>query len=121
MYDIAHIAVVVKNIDKSKEFYQKVLGCEVEGDFEDDRLKFLYLKSGNGIIELLQYKEKDVERSRGIIDHIAFTVEDLDKAIKRAKQYNALFIFDEPKIVNSMKIIFIEGPDGERIEFIENI
>lgn len=121
MYDIAHIAVVVKDIDRSREFYQNVLDCEIEGDFENDRLKFLYLKSGNGIIELLQYKEEDVERSRGIIDHIAFEVENIKNAIEIAKKHNAIFLFEDIKIVNNMKIIFIEGPDGERIEFIEKM
>lgn len=119
MYEIAHIAIVVQDIEKSKEFYVKVLKCEVIGRNENERLKFLYLKCGNNTIELLQYLSEDSKRGRGNIDHIAFNVINLDMEIKRLKELDVSFVFDKPREVNEKKIIFFTGPDGERIEFME--
>ena len=119
MYEIAHIAIVVKDIEVSSDFYQKVLKCKVIGSNENERLRFLYLKCGVNTIELLQYKKDDIHRGRGIIDHLAFNVENLDLEIKRLKDLKVHLEFEEPKDANGMKIIFFNGPDGERMEFME--
>jgi len=116
---MAHIGIVVRDIEKSKEFYVKVLGCEVEGSHEDDRLKFLYLNSGGQTIELLEYKSVYEDRGKGIIDHLAFNVDNLQEAIDRAESFGAVMLFDVPKDANGKKIMFFHGPDGERIEFME--
>lgn len=122
MYDIAHIAIVVKSIEKSKDFYSNVLRCEFIGEYEDERLRIVYLKSSNGTIELIKYKQEDRnERGKGIIDHIAFFVPNINEAIEHIKKFDVEFVFDTPREINNMKIIFFLGPDGERIEYIEQL
>ncbi|MTI68468.1 MAG: VOC family protein [Firmicutes bacterium] len=119
MYELAHIAIVIDDIDKTKKFYCNVLDCKFHSEDENDRLKFLYLKSGEQIIEFLKYKQPFEKRERGPIDHIAFKVEDMEKAIEKAKEYGGVMLFDEPRKHNDTRIMFFKGPNGERIEFIE--
>lgn len=120
MLRMGHIAIVVKDTERSKKFYSEVLNAKVIGTNENDRLKFLYLEIDGQTIELLQYHNSEEGiRPRGAIDHIAFFVDDIENEIKRLKKLNVTLLFDSPKEVNSMRIMFFEGPDGERIEFME--
>lgn len=124
MYDIAHIGIVVSNIEKSKDFYCKVLGCSVIDTFEDEKLKAAFLSTGKGVLELLQYIGREgAVRETGAIDHIAFGVEDVDKAVDMLKRNNISLLFDSPRIVmgGTKKIMFFLGPDGERLEVIQEI
>lgn len=119
---IGHTAIVVNDMEKSKAFYSKVLGGEIVGQSSTDRLEFTYLDVGGLIIELLKYTDVEVgERSRGAIDHIAFFVDDLNKEINRLKELRVELLFEEPRKVNDMIIMFFTGPDGERIEFMEKV
>lgn len=121
MYNLAHIGIVVKDIEKSTEFYTKVLECKKIDAHENERLNMIYLRCGNTVIELLKYKDENQEdRRKGYIDHIALSTDDIDNAIERVKKHNVKFLFDSPREVNGMRIMFFLGPDGERIEFVES-
>lgn len=120
MYDVAHIGIVVKDINGSLPFYKEVLGCELRGIYQEGNLSFALLKCGNQMIELLQYLDHHEERDIGVIDHIALKVQDMDKEVLRLKERGVKLLFDAPKIVSGgKKIMFFEGPDGESFEFIE--
>lgn len=119
MLEMAHVGVVVKDLDKSAEFYTKILECEVSGSHEDERLKIVYLMAGGSTVELLKYKQDDVERGRGIVDHLAFYVEDMEEALKKVREYGCEMVFDKPRDMGYQIIMFFLGPNGERIEFIE--
>lgn len=122
----AHVGVVVEDAERSARFYRDVLQCEADGSYEDQRVKLLYFRAGTLVIELLQYLTGDaVERKAGRIDHIAFYVDDMDAAVARLARLASLgaeFIFNEPVVMASgKKIFFFAGPDGERLEFIQEV
>jgi lactoylglutathione lyase len=124
MNGIAHIGVVVKDAQKTADFYCRLLGCEVSGGFEDERLKAVFLNCGSGTLEVLQYfKDGDAKRGTGVVDHIAFDVEDIDETVKKLKENGIVMLSDEPKVImgGSKKIIFFLGPDGERLELMQQI
>lgn len=119
MYDVAHIGIVVKDINGSLPFYQEVLRCELRVISQEGNLKFALLKCGNQMIELLQYLDHQEERVAGVIDHIALKVHDMEKEVLRLKEKGVKLLFDAPKIVSGgKKIMFFKGPDGESFEFI---
>lgn len=119
MYELAHTSIVVSDINKSKDFYTKVLGLTCFDTHETDRLKMLLLKTSNSLIELLEYKNIEFKkRNKGPIDHIAFYVNNLDEEIINIKK-RADIKFAEPKSLKGKKLVFFEGLDGERIELIE--
>lgn len=121
MYSIDHIGIVVKDIKNSAEFYQNAFGCKISGRMENERLKILYLDASGQTIELLQYLNDDAERGRGIVDHIAFRVGNIEEAIIKLNKIGARQEFDVPRIVGDKKIMFYEGPDKERIELVQII
>lgn len=118
---IAHIAIVVKDLNISANFYTNILGFKKIGEFDDERLRFLYLSNDQEVIELLQYKiTDDKSRNYGTIDHLAFSVQDLDKEIKILKEHQIELAFEQPRVaIEGKSIMFFYGPDRERIEYIE--
>jgi lactoylglutathione lyase len=118
---LAHIGMAVSDCEKSSSFYCEILGCEKFGEHHDEKKKFIYLNLGNQIIELIQYLgEEGKTRLAGPIDHLAIEVEDILTEVARIKNLGVNFLFDSPQeIFGGKKIIFFLGPDGERIELIQ--
>lgn len=123
MYNVDHIGVVVTNIDQSLEFYTNVLECRLEDSFENDRARFAFIKAGQQTIELIQYHEDSEKvRGAGIVDHIAFTVTDIEAETAKLRRHHVTLLFDQPKVTTSgKKIMFFAGPDGERLEFVQKL
>ena len=121
MFKLSHLAIVVKDSELSKDYYCKVLGCSVLKRMANEELKFIYLQTGNLTIELLEYlASPPILRGAGVYDHLAFTVPDLESALAKLKEQGIKFESDAPRITtNGKKIIFCSGPDGERIELME--
>ncbi len=123
MYSVDHIGVVVKNVDKSLEFYTNVLECKLEDSFENEHARFALVKAGQQIIELIQYHEDSEKvRGAGIVDHIAFTVTDIEAETAKLRRHHVTLLFDQPRVTASgKKILFFAGPDGERLEFVQKL
>lgn len=116
---IEHIGIKVKDAEASAEFYCKNLGFEISGRHINERVKIVFIKSENGVVELVQNLNVYEERTAGIVDHIAFRVYNIDKAIDRIREAGVKFISDKPMDFGKDKIFFFEGPDGEKLEFVE--
>lgn len=122
MYKVAHIGLVVKDADRSSLFYQQILNCEVVNSYQDERVKLIFLNSGGQIIELVQrFEESTLEqRAAGVVDHIAFEVEDVFVEMKRLRAAGVEPLSDQPRSMGkSFKNFFFLGPDGERLEFMQ--
>ena len=120
MPQIAHIGIGVKDAEESMSFYKKVFGCSLISSYENDRVKIIFANCGNNVLEFVQNKAAAQALSEGVISHIAFTVENIEESIKRIKELGVNCLSREPIDFNGGKIFFFEGPDGEKIEFVEN-
>jgi lactoylglutathione lyase len=125
IFNWAHLGIPVTNIYVSKEFY-KNLGFAVVSETEIvGVVKLCMLENKGFIIELYQFLGDEIieisKRKHGIIDHIAFSVNDIEKAFYELKksQFNVenkdLAYMDIWE--NGTKFFNILGPDNERIEF----
>ena len=122
MYEVAHIGLVVKNTERSQAFYQDVLGCAFQDSHQDERVRLTFLQAGSQVIELVEYLQPPPgERLAGVVDHIAFRVADMDEALRRLREHQVNLLFDAPRTVGAKKIMFFTGPDGERLEFIQEM
>jgi len=117
-----YIGIRVKDLQRSIDFYTKVLGMRVQGRFKIEQTKgeIVNLESEEGgfILEL-NYYEKDSPFSTDYVvgeelDHLAFKVEDLDEALREAKSSGHPTIL-EFKADNS-RWAYIEDPNGIWIE-----
>ena len=90
---IEHIGIAVKDLEKSVHYYENVLGlkCYRIEEVEDQKTKTAFFMVGDTKIELLGAIGNDspigkfIEKKGEGIHHIAFAVNDISKALKKAE------------------------------------
>ena len=138
-----HTGFVVKYLDRSVDFYARVLGLRVasrverRGEFINQVLAFpdthihgAFLNKGEGHqLELIQYVNPTsgpghINRNDLGATHLAFFVEDLDRFYNDTKQRGLQFTNppaalhdDQGKVIR--KAIYAQDPDGNWLEFVE--
>lgn len=119
----AHVCIVVRDLCRSVDFYCHVLDAKVQDIVEpsDMQVKIVLLNIGGQHVELLQYLDARAheERKIGRMDHIAFNVIDIEQAVTHLRRNNVPCIDAEPRWAGHKRIFFFYGPDGERIEFVQ--
>jgi catechol 2,3-dioxygenase-like lactoylglutathione lyase family enzyme len=113
-YGLTHMAVAVKDLQKTKQLYQSIFGMEVMYDRED----FLQLTTpGCHDIIVFEKTEKPTGSSGGIA-HFGFRLRDPKNIIPLEKQiYTAGgLIIDKGEFVPRSPYIFFKDPDGYLIE-----
>jgi lactoylglutathione lyase len=123
-----HASIRTSNIEKSIDFYCRLLGLKVLSRKEIKRtnaeIAFLQDPEGKGCtLELTYYKNQkkfsQPDYEERLFDHLGFVVNDMTKTIDAMKK-EKITITDEPFQFNpTTKIAFIEDPDGTLIELIE--
>ena len=99
MARIRHIALVVKDLEATADFYEKALGLARSEMSEGPTARRIYLSDGYVNLALLQYKSetgsdlKDPSSFVGI-HHLGFQVEDLPEQQKKIEDAGGEFFFD---------------------------
>jgi catechol 2,3-dioxygenase-like lactoylglutathione lyase family enzyme len=122
------VALQTASFDVAYDFYTSVLGLRVVREpFSFKTRKLAWLDAGSVLIELYSGKDGVLlsghSDARVGLDHIAFTVDDLDSMIEHLKAHEVPII-KGPYVPPSgdpaqPRILFAEGPDGEEIQFRE--
>lgn len=121
---ILHTSITVKNLDQSLTFYQEVLGLHLEKRraIPENNAEIAFLHDGktDSRIELTYWKGKTDWSEGDELDHIAFSVSDMDKTLKIVRERNVK-IAKEPYYLKGGKnrIAFIKDPNGIWLELIE--
>ena len=121
MYELAHIALVVSDCEKSAQFYSSVLDFSIRKRDTTQLFKVVFLKAGPLVLELLEYLDSAPDHSgRGGYDHLAFRVPDLTSAVASLQAHGIEFETAQPRqAFDGSQIMFFRGPDGERIELVQ--
>jgi catechol 2,3-dioxygenase-like lactoylglutathione lyase family enzyme len=96
---IRHIALVVKDLEASADFYEKALGLKRSEMSEGPTAKRIYLSDGHVNLALLQYKGetgsglKDAASFVGV-HHFGFQVDDFERRQKAIEEAGGKFFFD---------------------------
>jgi predicted enzyme related to lactoylglutathione lyase len=99
MARIRHIALVVKDLEQTANFYQKALGLSRSEISEGPTARRIYMSDGEINLALLQYKSevgsglKDPQDFVGI-HHIGFQVDDLKDGQAAIENAGGEFFFD---------------------------
>ncbi|HKQ27166.1 MAG TPA: VOC family protein [Burkholderiales bacterium] len=96
---IRHIALVVKDLEATADFYEKALGLKRSEMSEGPTAKRIYLSDGHVNLALLQYKGETGSGLKNPSDfvgvhHFGFQVDDLEKQQKQIEQAGGNFFFD---------------------------
>jgi len=126
---IDHAAIVVSDMQKSVEFYTKVLGFTYVRDLDFGDRELVYLALGEepaAKIELLRYDATDhskkvpEERTLLGLRHLALHVSGIEDVYNAVKAKGMEMLPDPPFMrENGPKIAFGKDPDGVLIEFTE--
>lgn len=118
MAKLRHIAVVVKDLERAAEFYEKVFGLERVGEEHLEMGSGIYLSDGVINLALLKYKGEagsGLKDAAGFVGahHFGFQVEDLDAARSRIESAGGKFFFTLGKTKEEANFeMKFKDPDG---------
>jgi lactoylglutathione lyase len=121
---IEHTAIIVSDMDHTIQYYSDMFGFKVRlrGSYKTREMAFLYLEEQPGMeIELIRdIGPLDEYNKSGIVNHLAFAVEDINPAISYFEKKGIKFLSDQPKstLEGGLMILFY-GPNGELLQLIE--
>jgi len=125
-----HIGIAVANLDESLKFYTETLGLELHGSetVTEQKVKVAFLPLGDTEIELLESTESDgpiakfIEAKGQGIQHLAFRVDNIEKALEELKEKGIRLIDEKPRYgAGGAKIAFLhpKATNGVLIELCE--
>jgi len=121
IYELNHVGIVIRNLEKSLTFYQNVLGATVvsRNIIPSSQTDVLYLQICGGMIELLHRREPAADEVFGIT-HIGFMTNHLDGDYQALIDSGATPLV-KPKVAGSGvgRIAFVGDPNGARVELIQ--
>jgi lactoylglutathione lyase len=121
---IEHTAIIVSDMDHTIQYYSDMFGFKVRlrGSSKTREMAFLYLEEQPSMeIELIRDIDPlDEYNQSGIVNHMAFGVEDINQAISYYEKKGIKFLSDQPKstLEGGLMILFY-GPNGELLQLIE--
>jgi catechol 2,3-dioxygenase-like lactoylglutathione lyase family enzyme len=116
---IDHVNLSVRDLDKSIDFYSRLLGIEVKERGEGqgvrwgilgnrDRFYVCFFEVPNGT-----FRPNDIH-----INHVGFVVDDIDETVRRIHALEIKLLFnDAPVDWPRSKSAYVTDPDGIMIEF----
>lgn len=122
---IHHVALIVSDYKRSKEFYTNILGLEIIKETyraERDSYKLDLAIQGNYIIELFSFPDYAPRASYPEalgLRHLAFEVDHIEDAVEelKSKDIEVESIRIDP--ITNKKFVFFQDPDGLPVELYE--
>ena len=121
---IDHIGIAVRSIEKTSELFSNILGLKVAGEeiVEEQKVKVAFLPLGDSELELLESTSpegpiaKFIEKKGEGIQHIAFRVDNIEKAVEKLKKEGVRLIDEKPRYgAGGAKIAFLHPKDTNGI------
>ena len=124
-FSFNHIALSVKNVDKSVAFYQKVLQLkEIENTASNSKTRWLSLQ-GDIQLHLIPRPDSEIKTDKAV--HFALSTSDLSTMVKHLEELKIDYT-DWPGTPNKdyirkdgIKQIYFQDPNGHWIEINDDI
>ncbi|MEW5820254.1 MAG: VOC family protein [Cyanobacteriota bacterium] len=138
--EIAHVNIVVSNMEQSIKFYRDLLNFKIILDKEISspelskgvglenvhaRVTIFKLSEGNALLELFEYKNP-AGKNAGInppntipLNHIAFKVKKIKPYYESLKRRGVEFVSEPQTIADGVSFCYFRDPDGALLELIE--
>lgn len=111
-----HIHLHSTDVDATVAWYREAFGGEPFETFKGLPIKGV--DYGNVLVMVQRTSEERAPTKGRSIDHLGFSTPDLDAAADALKAKGVKFSLD-PVPYGKLRISFIEGPDGVRIEYVQ--
>ena len=113
---IDHHSVIIEEVERSRHFYQDVLGLEVDCSRPELSFEGIWFKVGAQAIHCLRLKNPDPVEGRpehgGRDRHVCLVTGDINALIDRLEQ----FYVEYTRSQSGRLAIFFRDPDGNAIE-----
>jgi methylmalonyl-CoA/ethylmalonyl-CoA epimerase len=117
-----YVGIRVMNLQKSIDFYTKVLGMKIKGRSKIDQTKgetvSLESEKDGFVLELNHYEKESPFNTKYVpgegLDHLAFNVDNLEKALEEAKKAGHKALLEMK--ADGSRWAYIEDPNGIWIE-----
>lgn len=104
MVRLHHVSIVVKDAERAKETFLRLLNGSLVGEhiLDEERLKLVWIKFDNMIVELLQPLSTDSQIYRSLeergegLHHIGVEVDNIEEEVDRLKRLGMSFMGEEP-------------------------
>ncbi len=132
MRKIEHIGIAVKDLEKSNQLFEQLLGVKhykIE-EVLSESVKTSFFEVGPNKIELLEASNPDsaiakfIEKRGEGIHHIAFDVEDIEAEMERLKEQGFRLLNEKPKRGADNKLVCFVHPksaNGVLVELCQSI
>lgn len=115
---VHHIGVMVSDIERSIEWYDRVLGLKVADRRELGTTRIAFLAAANTQIELIQ--RGGSFSTEGVVNHVALQVDDIEATITHLRAAGVVLGDAQIRTIwAGGKIFFFAGPDGEVLELVQ--
>lgn len=116
---LEHIGIKTIDMEKAMAFYKEVLGFEFIKRIKPGDVELVFLKLGQTVIELVEVNDGQ-QFSDGVVNHLAFQVQDIFKAVEWMKSLSVDLINEEPRAMGDGQYnFFFRGPSGEKLELYQ--
>jgi len=120
-----YVGIRVTNLQRSIDFYTKILGMNVVGKNKIEQTKgtvvYLECEKGGFILELNYYDENSPFNTKYMVgeglDHLAFKIDNIDMTLKEAKTAGYPTVLEME--AGGFRWAYIEDPNGIWIELFE--
>lgn len=112
---IHHFAIEVRQLNRSKAFYEEIMGFTEHLKINIHGEDIIFLELGGFKLELIENK---LARAADYI-HLCFEVGNLNDLVNRLEEYTLIPEEGPCELENGWKNAFYRGPDNELIEFLQ--
>lgn len=123
--DVAHVAIWVSDLERSKGFYEGALGLEHEKDFvgPDGVVNYFVRGETDTFVQFKYDPEGDAKDGPGGMAHIALAVDDVDAAYDRVADRGDSTVEQEPTTIEDLDVrnAFVTDPDGYVLELEQSL
>ena len=118
-----HAMIRVKDLQKSLDFYQKLLNMTFVKKKRLDDCELYYLEDEEHCAQIeLTYNDetpKDGYVNGNAFGHFAFSVASMDEFTQKMQNLGYEYLWEPYVIFSGTKIAFVKDPDGNEVELIE--
>lgn len=118
-----HIHIICGNMEEAVQYFEKVFDGWVVSRSEMRGFPLIRMDVKGATLALLGTEPKAGQLTPGKgnrgLDHFGFKVKDLEQTAQDLKKRGAKFSIEPTVTPSGIKIAFIEGPEGIRIELVE--
>ncbi|ELZ22647.1 VOC family protein [Natrinema limicola] len=122
--DVIHTALLVSDIERTREFYVDALGLTENWSFTgDDGVENVYIGGDNAEFQFKYDPEGSPDIDSGTMAHVAVGVESTDEIVERLVERVDPPIQRPPTTMDDLglRVAFVEDPDGYVVELVEEL